>query len=507
MTLGRIVDELDDRFRLLTGGPRQALARHQTLRASVQWSYDLLDDDERALLDRCAMFAGGFDLAAVAAVGGAGAFDEYAVFDLLEALVRKSLVVPDRSSGHMRYSLLETIRQFAEEQLAATGDVADVRARHATYYADEAADMFTLLGGSGEIEAFSWVRLELPNLRAAFRAAADDGDLDSAVTIAVVTAALGYFLEIFEPASWAEELLDDARAGDHSQLASLYSVASICAVAGRVADAARYADAARALLDDPRYAQIPCGMATAFVGLGYLHVGRPGGWVDFCEAAIARDPAARAYAGRNIIGALFFAGRPDEAFPLAADIVEIAEATGSPLTMAAALGSVGWVYFDRDPPAALAAFREYESRYHEHGWTMGHTSALLARAEAAHGEPVAALEACQRSLRAYAASGDRTGACTPLSVLASLLHRIGRDEPAATIAGAGASPMITAYPELVAAIADLRTVLGADVFDSLAGIGEAMETNAMFRYALEQVDQARVAVDAATTTQQINAIE
>src|SRR3954464_5326002 len=83
-------DRLDDRFRLLSGS-RRGLERHQTLRHAVQWSYDLLDDAERTLLDRCAMFAGGFDLAAVAAVGGAGAFDEYAVVDLLEALVRKSL--------------------------------------------------------------------------------------------------------------------------------------------------------------------------------------------------------------------------------------------------------------------------------------------------------------------------------------------------------------------------------------------------------------------------------
>jgi len=337
MSAPELRDRLDDRFRLLSGA-RRGLERHQTLRHAVQWSYDLLDDDERALLDRCAMFSGGFDLAAATTVGGADSLDEFAVLDLLEALVRKSLVVADRSSGHTRYSLLETIRQFAEEQLAASGDVIDVRSGHARYYADVAADMFTLLGGSREVEAFSWVRLELANLRAAFRAAADDGDLDSAAAIAVVTAALGYFLEIFEPASWAEELLDDARAGDHSQLASLYSVASICGVAGRVADAARYADAARALLDDPRYAQIPCGTATAFVGPGYLHVGRPGAWVDFCEAAIARDPAARAYAGRTIIGALVFAGRPDEAFPLAADIVEIAEATGSPLTIAALSG-------------------------------------------------------------------------------------------------------------------------------------------------------------------------
>src|SRR4029078_8350360 len=234
MSAPELRDRLDDRFRLLSGA-RRGLERHQTLRHAVQWSYDLLDDDERTLLSQCAVFAGGFDLAATTAVAGVGSRDEYAVFDLLEALVRKSLLVADRAPGHTRYSMLATIRQFAEEQLAATGDSAAARSRHAKYYAETAAEWFTLWVGPRELEACSWVRVELPNLRAAFRAAADDGDVDAAVTIAVVTAALGYFLEIFEPASWAEELLDDARARDHPQLASLYSVASICAVTGRVA--------------------------------------------------------------------------------------------------------------------------------------------------------------------------------------------------------------------------------------------------------------------------------
>ena len=263
---------------------------------------------------------------------------------------------------------------------------------------------------------FAWVRLELPNLRAAFRAAADDGDLDSAATIAVVTAAVGYFLEIFEPASWAEELVESARGRDHPQLAALYSVASICSVTGRIADVARYADAARAA---PRRSALRADPVRNGDGVRRpgLPPRRPSGRMGrLLPRSIARDPARGLHVGRTLIGALMLAGRSDEAFPLAADVIEVAEATGSPLTIASALGSVGWAYFDRDPPVALAAFRGYESKYHEHGWTKGHTSALLARAEAAHGDPGAALEACQRSLLAYGTSGDRIGACTPLSV-------------------------------------------------------------------------------------------
>ena len=118
MTVTELRDRLDDRFRLLVGS-RRGLERHQTLRHAVQWSYDLLDSEEQALLNRCSVFAGGFDLAAAQAVAGAG--DDVATLDLLDVLVRKSLLVADRSSDRTRYSMLETIRQFAEERLESTG--------------------------------------------------------------------------------------------------------------------------------------------------------------------------------------------------------------------------------------------------------------------------------------------------------------------------------------------------------------------------------------------------
>src|SRR6478672_6974630 len=115
MTAREVHDRLDQRFRLLVGS-RRGVARHQTLRHAVAWSYDHLDVAEKALLERCSVFAGGFDLQSACAVAGFADSDDYAVLDLLDALVRKSLLVADRSAGRTRYSMLETIRQFAEEQ-------------------------------------------------------------------------------------------------------------------------------------------------------------------------------------------------------------------------------------------------------------------------------------------------------------------------------------------------------------------------------------------------------
>ena len=132
MSPQRSVDRLGDRFRLLAGA-RRGLERHQTLRHAVGWSYDLLDDDERAVLRQVAVFADGFDLAGAAHLNEA--LDEYTVLDTLDSLVRKSLVSADQVGGHTRYRLLETIRQYAEDQLAATGTIHEVRDRHAAYYA------------------------------------------------------------------------------------------------------------------------------------------------------------------------------------------------------------------------------------------------------------------------------------------------------------------------------------------------------------------------------------
>ena len=116
--------DLVDRFRLLVGSWR-GVARHQTLRHAVAWSYDLLDEAERALIQRCSVFAGGFSLQSACAVTGFDDSDDYLVLDLLDALVRKSLLVADRSGERTRFSMLETIRQFAEEQLVASGAADD----------------------------------------------------------------------------------------------------------------------------------------------------------------------------------------------------------------------------------------------------------------------------------------------------------------------------------------------------------------------------------------------
>ena len=227
MTASEVRDRLDQRFRLLVGS-RRGLERHHTLRHAVAWSYDLLDDAEKSLLERCSVFAGGFDLESACAVAGSDDADDYAILDLLDALVRKSLLVADRSSGRTRFSMLETIRQFAEEQLVARGEADEVRTAHARYFAGREADIMALWDSPRQREAYDWFTTELANLRTAFRWAADQGDLDVAATIATYAAFLGFLVENYEPIAWAEELIEPARAVDHPRLAFLYVIASLC---------------------------------------------------------------------------------------------------------------------------------------------------------------------------------------------------------------------------------------------------------------------------------------
>ncbi len=113
-----IAARLDDRFRLLAGGARDVLPRQRTLRAALDWSYDLLSEAEQVLLDRLAVFAGGCTLAAATAVCAGDGVDEWAVLDLLDRLVNKSLVQTEEASGEVRYGLLETVRQYGQERLA-----------------------------------------------------------------------------------------------------------------------------------------------------------------------------------------------------------------------------------------------------------------------------------------------------------------------------------------------------------------------------------------------------
>ncbi|MFI6640096.1 AfsR/SARP family transcriptional regulator [Streptomyces sp. NPDC050504] len=167
LTLRQIADRLDDRFRLLTSGSRTVLPRQQTLRAVVDWSWELLDADERRALAALSVFAGGCDLAAAEAVTGPFALDH------LSSLVDKSLLVaaPAPDGTGMRYRMLETIHEYAAEHLDASGDRPGAERRHLTHYRELARTTDPLLRGPGQQAAIALLTAEYDNLRTALRRA------------------------------------------------------------------------------------------------------------------------------------------------------------------------------------------------------------------------------------------------------------------------------------------------------------------------------------------------
>ncbi|MGW2695843.1 AfsR/SARP family transcriptional regulator [Streptomyces sp. NPDC001296] len=174
----QIADRLDDRFRLLTSGSRTLLPRQQTLRAVVDWSWDLLDADERAVLCRLSVFAGGCDLTAAEAVCGPVALE------VLGSLVDKSLVVAAPSGeGEMRYRLLETVAEYAGEQLDESGDRPAAERAHLTYYRELARTTDPLLRSSAQRTAIERFQVEYENLRTALRRAVADRDEQEALCL------------------------------------------------------------------------------------------------------------------------------------------------------------------------------------------------------------------------------------------------------------------------------------------------------------------------------------
>ncbi len=176
LTLAQVEQRLNERFRLLVAPDRNAVPRQRTLRSMIDWSYELLEDHERHLLQCLSVFAGGATLATVAAIAGG---DDLAVVDSLTALVEKSLVVADRREHEPRFRLLETIRDYAAEKLADAGSTTACQRRHAVCYADIFERAEARWAESATARWIEQVGPEVDNLRAALEwAFGADGDVD-----------------------------------------------------------------------------------------------------------------------------------------------------------------------------------------------------------------------------------------------------------------------------------------------------------------------------------------
>jgi predicted ATPase/DNA-binding SARP family transcriptional activator len=202
LPLSTLAERLDDRFSLLTRGARTALPRQQTLRAVVDWSYDLLFDDERRLFARLSVFVGGCELEAVEAVCADGEVPSSDALDLISRLVDKSLVTA-ATAGEARFTQLQTLWQYGRDRLDDSGEAETIRARHGAYYRQMAEDAHEGLRGATAPAWRERLTRELANLKAALDWHLATGDADAALSMASGIAWLWFINTDFaEGARW-----------------------------------------------------------------------------------------------------------------------------------------------------------------------------------------------------------------------------------------------------------------------------------------------------------------
>ena len=343
--------KLDDRFRLLTGGSRSALPRQQTLRAAMDWSYELLPPAERAVLRRLSVFAGGCTLEAAEAVCSMDGIGVADVLDLLGRLVDKSLVLTDLQDGETRYRLLETVRQYARDRLLESGDAAEARRRHRDWYLGWMERKFAVRDGrygqpdQGQPDlAFligdDWLDQldrEHDNFRAALEwSAGESDDADAEVRLAAPLWRLWHFRGYFaEGRRWLEHAI--SRTEGTPTVARRVALHGGSLLAWRQADWPRAKYLAEQELEESRAAGDRTMVAWAYINLGLVAMR---GGQDFAEAtsrfeealAMARTDEKRwlaAMALAQLSAAARYQGQYDLAISRIEECLAIFEAGGA----------------------------------------------------------------------------------------------------------------------------------------------------------------------------------
>ena len=271
MSVDEIAKRLDDRFDLLTAGSRTALPRHQTLRATIDWSFDLLFEPERIVFRRLSVFAGGFTLEAAEAVAAGGHVAKSQVVDLLGQLINKSLVTVEERSGdaegETRYRLLETVREYARKKLEEAGETDRLRQRHRDFFIAFAEQAEPKLKGAEQFEWLDRLEVEHDNWRIAWNCAIES-DIELALRLA--SALLDFWFMRGNPSEgreWLAQLLERT-----NQWAQPAKRAHALGVAGQLAYSQRDFASARSLLTEAlaiaRIAGDEKGIALALLWLG-----------------------------------------------------------------------------------------------------------------------------------------------------------------------------------------------------------------------------------------------
>ena len=435
---------LDERFRLLTRGRADAARRQQTLQATVEWSYALLGEADRRVFDCLGVFPASFDAAAAAAIAGADGLQRWDVLDGLTSLVGKSLVAeeegPDQTS---RYRLLETMRAYARQQLAA-GELDRLRHRHAEHYAAFAERAGLELAGPAQLEWQPRIRAELDNLQAAVTWALASGGQARPLAFRIVAALAA--LAVTSPGTvggWAEACLAQIGACPPELRGMVIAAAAWSAFWAGDLPLARAAGRGRPARPGIRAIRSASGCCEVLLAQTCTLTGQPER-----GASIARQ--ARQEAAEQgieiLVGDLLAteamawtaAGDYAAARPPAMEAVEVARRVQNPALSAFAFCTAAGAIWPGDPQTALRLIEDSLALTRAGACDpfLGSALTWAGFIRAQTGDLPGALAALQEAMAQQHADGNRLLLGMTLQVAAVVLARLGEAEPAAVLSGA-----------------------------------------------------------------------
>ncbi|TMR07039.1 LuxR family transcriptional regulator [Nonomuraea turkmeniaca] len=330
----QLLERLDDRFRLLTGGSRAVLPRHQTLRALIDWSHALCSEEERLLWHRASVFAGSLDLEGAETVCSGTGIDREDVLDLVIGLVDKSVLIREDHPGGVRYRMLDTLRQYGRERLCERGEEARLRRRHRAYYRDLAGRARAEVFGPEQVAWFNRLQLEHANLRSAL-----DGWLatpaDAAIGLSVATDLLYHWITSYylgEGRAWLERGLAAVTSPDDVRGRALWAGGWLAVIQADL-------PAARAMLEECHRIgerlgdESLLGYAELFTGMVAMFQERPRDAIVSYEHALERhrgtgDPVGLALSLIRLSLARSFVGESDAAIDAAEQALKVCDAHG-----------------------------------------------------------------------------------------------------------------------------------------------------------------------------------
>jgi predicted ATPase/class 3 adenylate cyclase len=439
MTPSELARGLDHRFETLAGGRRVPVQRHQTLRAAIDWSYDLLTEAERRLLARLSVFSGGCTRGSAEEVCSGDPLDAPRVFSLLTGLVARSLVVADRRGPDTRYRLLETIREYGEERLAQRGESKVVRRDHAYHYAQLSQVLYEQARGVQQPEALRALAAENENLLAAMAYAIDMADVDLALRL--LTASTGQALWYNVPPVRVDALLLDGAVEHPLYPRALAKAAVYAAERGDVPSAEQLADAALAsaaklpTIDPLAEYEAHIARARAANSVGAILAEA----AHYERAANVARSAGLLYETTFPLGCAAFqiamSGDADRALPLATEALATSRQVGAPGSIALNLMALAAVLARRNSEEANSLLHEGTRTAALVGEMSNVLSALTVLVAAYMGDWDQVSRSAPKALRGFLWTGQRSSLTGILNLVARALAPVDPNT-AAMIQGA-----------------------------------------------------------------------